>query len=169
VNRRVVRGLTLIELLTALVILSFVVLTLVFILQTSATSQQTVVTQNDLQRQVRLASDAVMDSLRPAQAVIAGSATALTVSHLDGSTTRFFLDAGKLKKERKVSATSTPIVTTVADNVQGVKFLYFRSVMGSYLKAFNVSDVEAVQIDLTLSSGDYAASLSSSVRLRNKF
>ena len=168
-NRRSVRGLTLIELLSALVILSFVVLTLVFIMQTSATSQQTVVTQNDLQRQVRAASDTVIDSLRPAQAVVAWSAMSLTVSHLDGSTTRFFLDAGKLKKERKVSATSTPVVTTVVDNVQSVKFLYFRSVMGSYQKAYNVSDVEAVQMDLTLSSGDYAASLSSSVRFRNKF
>ncbi len=138
-------------------------------MQTSATSQQTVVTQNDLQRQARAASDAVIDSLRPAQTVIAWGATTLTVSHLDGSTTRFFLNAGKLKKERKVSATSTPIVTTVVDNVQNVKFLYFRSVMGSYVKAYNMSDVEAVQIDLTLSSGDHAASLSSSVRLRNKF
>lgn len=163
------RGLTLIELLAALVILSCVVLTLVFIMQTSATSQQTVVTQNDLQRQVRLASDAVMDSLRPAQAVIAWGATTLTVSHLDGSTTRFFLDAGKLKKEQKASATSPPLVTTVADNVQSVKFLYFRSVMGSYLKASSMTSVEAVQMDLTLSSGDHAASVSSSVRLRNKF
>jgi prepilin-type N-terminal cleavage/methylation domain-containing protein len=162
-------GVTLVELLVVLLIVSLVAAGAAQLLAASWNSQETVTGQNEVQRRAQQATDTVVDSLRGAAGVQFGDPSQVTCFFADGSTLTHYLADGELRRDSYDAATG---VTTVGDvvcrDVTGLAFGYYRREGIAWVEAVSASLADSLLVSVTASEWKYEATQTSLVKFRNK-
>jgi hypothetical protein len=178
------RGAVLVDMVAGLLISFLVGSMIMSAMQTSISSRETVIEQNQSQTDARQPLDLMADHLRnaqlsssaPYQVVATGTATTITYySDSARSSVSYFLSGTTLMRtEGDLNATATPVLT----GVTSLQFIYYR--IASYNAsgftpctspsaptASELQRLAAIQIDATVTQDGYTSSYSTLVRLRN--
>ena len=171
---------TLAEVLVAMVILSLVVAGISATLAISWRNQETLQSQNEMQKRAQQAMDAIVDGMRRFSVVQTGQASSVTLAQLnkDGNTLRTlrcYLQNGQVKRDRYEVATGQTVTGEVlCRSVSALSFTYCRLHFVNYLPKIepillseSIQDTQSLRVSVTLTSGKQHASETSLVKLRN--
>ena len=162
-------GVTLVELLVVLLIVSLVVAGAAQLLGASWDSQQTVTGQNEVQRRAQQATDTVVDSLRGAAGVQFGEPSRVTCFFADGRTLTYYLEDGELRRDSYDAATGATVVgDVVCRDVTDLAFGYYRRDGIAWVEAVSASLADSLLVSVTPSEWKYEATQTSLVKFRNK-
>ena len=169
-------GMTLIEVMIVLMLLTIVVAGISAVLASARQSHETITGQNEVQKRAQYAVDTIVDSLRGCSEIQIGEADRLTAALKDknGATIRtltYYLQEGDLRRDRYEAATGQTVTgERICGNVSSLGFNYY-----CYLLASNSLqpppspiDTESFLISVTVASGKDHATETSWVKLRNK-
>ncbi len=162
-------GVTLVEILVALLIVSLVAVGAAQLLGASWDSQQTVTGQNEVQRRAQEATDEVVDKLRGAAGVQFGEPSRATCFFTDGSTRTYYLEDGELRRDVYNAGTGGTVVgDVVCRDVTDLAFRYYRRYGVTWVEAASASLAESLSVSVTVSEWKYEATQTSLVKFRNK-
>ena len=161
-------GMTMIEVMIALVIMSLVAVGVASTLTRSWQSQETLVAQNEVQRRAWEAVDKVVDTLRGGVNVTAADATSITVSTLDSGSHRFYLAGDELTHIRTVSNPSGAHSEKVMTKVSSFTVTLYQRVQSALAVTTDLTAARAANVSLTVTNGRYHATVASLVYLRNR-
>ncbi len=163
-------GMTLIEVLTALMMLSLVAIAISVLLLSARQSHDTIRSQNLTQKAAQRAADTMMDGLRAAQEITAGDDTLVCASFKNGDTVSYYLEAGRLKRDRHVAATGQTVIgEVVCDHVAQLTLKYFAldTATGEWHET-TPAVAQSVAVSLRVADEGEGTTETSMVRLRNK-
>ena len=175
------RGAVLMDMMMGLLISFLVGAVIMSAMQTSVSSRETVIGQNESQTDARQPLDLVADHLRNSQlvstkAIVQGTASSVTYfTDTAGSMVSYFLDGTTLKRtEGDINATPS----TVLSGVTTLRLTYYK--IASYNASgfvacatptvptsTELARLAAIQIDATVTKNGFTSNYSSLVRLRN--
>jgi prepilin-type N-terminal cleavage/methylation domain-containing protein len=162
-------GVTLVELLVVLLIVSLIAAGAAQLLAASWQSQDTVTGQNEVQKRAQEATDRVVDKLRGAAGVQFGDPSQVTCSFADGSTLTYYLEGGELRRDAYDAATGGTVVgDVVCRGVTHLAFGYYRRDGIAWVEAASASLADSLLVSVTASEWKYEATQTSLVKFRNK-
>jgi prepilin-type N-terminal cleavage/methylation domain-containing protein len=161
-------GMTLIEVLTALLILSLVTGALSKLLMSAWESQDTLTGQNLMQKHAQQAADAVVDRLRGASEITAGNATQVAAAYKSGGSVTYYLQDGALMCDSRPSASGQTTTNVICRDVSNLGFAYYVRSGATWATPATAVLAESVKVSVTVASGKDKATESSVVDLRNK-
>jgi type II secretory pathway component PulJ len=168
-RRSSVRGVTLVELMVALVIMMVIAGGISRVLVRSWQSEEVTNDQNLAERTAQQAVDVVVDRLRAGAMVAAGDAGQVTVAYENGDTVSFFLQGRALRRTVYVHASGeTTTKTMVPDFLAGLTFQYRQRDGAGWKEADAASVADWVVVSASAASGRCLATETSVVNLRNK-
>src|SRR6266511_2863742 len=126
-RRRRPSGHTLIEILVAGLIMTLLGLSLWTLLRSTYNSQYEVLGQNTANTYARQAMDELVDNLRGAKAITAGTASELTFTDNSGNAIRYWREGTNLRKTTNGSPTGG---TAVATGINLLSFAYWLNISG---------------------------------------
>jgi prepilin-type N-terminal cleavage/methylation domain-containing protein len=163
------RGVTLIELLVALVIMMLIAGGVSRILVRSWLSEEVTNDQNVAERAAQQAVDVVVDRLRAGAVVAAGDAGQVTVAYENGDTVSFFVQGHALRRTSYLHDTGqTTTETVVPDFLTGLSFQYRQRDGAGWKQADAAAVADWVVVSASATSGRCLATEISVVKLRNK-
>lgn len=178
------RGAILVDMIAGLLLSFMVGAVIMSAMQTSISSRDTVLEQNESQTGARQPLDVMADHLRNAQlastspytVISAGTATTITYySNASRAEVSYFLSGTTLMRtEGNLGATATPVLT----GVTSLRFVYYKiatynasgfipCVAPSAPTTSELQRLAAIQIDAAVTQDGYTSSYSTLVRLRN--
>jgi prepilin-type N-terminal cleavage/methylation domain-containing protein len=162
------RGVTLVEMMVALVVLSLVVAGIGEMLVSGWQAQEALAGQNRVQQLARTATDTISDSLRAATGLASGNAAQLTATFASGNTVSYYLQQGILKRTTYHADTGHTVAgETICPDTSALGFTYYAR-QGSGLVSAGATFGRAVQISVQVVAGASRATQTSLVDLRNK-
>jgi len=162
-------GLTLIELFVVLCLMVIVTGAISRMLMAAWEAQEAVTGQNLMQKYAQQAADAVVDRLRGASAITAGTGADITAAYPNGDTVRYYLDSGMLKRTSYSHASGqTGSGEIISRSVASLSFSYYAISVMNWQPAATASLAQSVVVSVTMVSGRDRATESSVVKLRNK-
>ncbi len=160
---------TLIEVMTALLIMLLVAGAISRLLVRSWADEQVVNGQNQAQKTAQLAIDAVVDRIRAAASVASGYDDEITVAFGNGDTLTYRLQDGALQRSRYVDATGeTTTDAVMPEFLTGLTFEYRQRNGAGWEVAALPSAADWVVVSVTAGVGKEQATETSIVKLRNK-
>lgn len=161
-------GITLIELFVVLLIMLMIAGGISRLLLSSWQSQDTITTQNEMQRRAQKAADEVVDRLRGATEITAGDSTSVTALYGNDDSVTYYLQNGALMRDRHSQATGVTTTDNICSSVSALDLGYLVRSGSGWATAATAVLAQSVKISVTLTSGSDRATESSVVKLRNK-
>jgi type II secretory pathway pseudopilin PulG len=168
---------TLIEILVAVMVLGLVAAGISRMLASSWQSQETLTSQNEMQKRAQRAVDAMIDSLRGYSEIQLGEPARVTAALRDKHgvllrTITYYLQEGELLRDRYESSSGETITgEIICGDVSSLMFDYYRYIPVSNSwesPPLDLTDTESVKVSVTIASGKNHATETSWVKFRNR-
>ena len=164
------RGITLIEILLAGMIMVIIGAGLFNLIRSSYDSQYILMNQNNANTDARAAVDTLADNVRGLATLTAGTSSGLIFTDTSGNAIRYWYNS--TSKTIRTSTNGTPSLgTQVIKDVQSLVFTYWSyngSTWSSSTSPSPLSNVGAIDITAVVNSNGYQRQVFSSVKLRQK-
>ncbi len=162
-------GVTLVEMLVVIIIISLVVAGVSRMMSSSWASRGATEDQNNVQKEAAAATDTIVDHLRGASEVLTGTAAELTARFADGSTVRYYRVGSQVRRDRYNGTTGVTTTGEVICRVADALQLSYARRYNNVLVVAAPAAAESVVVSVRTAEEGYQATETSVVRLRNKY